>query len=368
MRILHIVDSLGLGGAQSVLKGIFEAQKENEEIFLIALRKRKINVKIDHPNVIVNKSDKKYSFSPLKDIKKLIRKENTNIIHCHLFRSQIFGFILKSLYFPYIKLIFHEHGEVFQNHKIYNFFMKISKKKVDLYLAVSKATKYVLFNKIKIPENKIQILYNFVDLEKFDVKKINLDINNERQKLKINTDEFIIGFVGRLCKIKGCEYLIKSLPYLNFNYKCLIAGDGPDLTNLKKLSKILGLEEKIVFLGYINNIHEYYPLINALVIPSSSEASPMAFYEAQAFGIPVIGSDVPALNEFIIKGKNGFLFEYGNYNDLARILNSINCNKTILKSMYEFSKENIQKYSLDNYLKQLNEIYNKMLLYPNVVT
>lgn len=59
MRILHIIDSLGLGGAQTVVKGVFESQFKNDNIFLYSLRKGKINTKINHKNVKVYDSTKK---------------------------------------------------------------------------------------------------------------------------------------------------------------------------------------------------------------------------------------------------------------------------------------------------------------------
>ncbi len=80
MRILHLIDSLGLGGAQTLVKGIFEVQKNNADIFLYALRKREINVKVDHLNVRCYKSESKYSFGPLRELKGIIEKEKVEVI------------------------------------------------------------------------------------------------------------------------------------------------------------------------------------------------------------------------------------------------------------------------------------------------
>jgi len=113
MKILHIIDSLGLGGAQTVVRGIFESQKDNRDIFLFALRRRDITMEIDHINVKIFNSNKKYSFKPLIKLKELIRKEGIEVLHCHLFKSQLFGVIIKIFYFPKIKIIFQEHGKIF---------------------------------------------------------------------------------------------------------------------------------------------------------------------------------------------------------------------------------------------------------------
>jgi len=361
MKILHIIDSFGLGGAQTVVKGIFESQKSNKNIFLFALRKKEISTKINHKNTIIHKSNKKYSFSPLKQLKYIIEKEKIEVLHCHLFKSQFFGWILKKYYFPNIKLIIHEHGKIFKNYFYYNKFMNIAQKQTNLFLAVSRATKQKLIEKATINSKKIKVLYNFVDLGRFNRKNIKVDIQKEREKLWIKKDEFVVGFAGRLSKVKGCGYLIGALPYLNFDYKVLITGEGPEKRKLEKLAKRLKVQDKIIFLGYIEKIEKIYPLFDVLVMPSLSEASPMAFYEAQAYGIPVIGSNISAINEFIIPNKNGNLFKVKNRKDLAKEMNKIFEDKKNLKQMRKYSIENIKNYSLREYVINLNKLYSGIL-------
>lgn len=357
MKILHIIDSLGLGGAQTVVKGIFESQKENKNLYLFCLRKREINININHPNVAIFDSKAKYSFGPIRNLKRIIEKEKIDILHCHLFRSQVFGWILKKYYFPNIKLIFHEHGRIFQDNFIYNLFMRISEKYVDKIIAVSKITKDKLIKKAGILENKIDVLPNFVDLKKFNRDNITWDNKEEKRKLGIKEDEFVIGFVGRLARVKGCEYLIKSLPYLDFSYKVLIAGDGPEKEKIEKLAKDLGVGGKVMFLGYRENAIFVYSLLDVLIVPSLSEASPMVLYETQAMEIPAIVSNVSGLNEVVKDNKNGLLFESKDYIDLAEKMKNLYPNNDLRKQLIENSLENVKKYSLEEYLINLNKTY-----------
>lgn len=359
-NILHIIDSLGLGGAQFIVKGFFESCSENKNIFLFSLRKREINIKVNHQNVCIFDSDKKYSFKPIKELIKYIKDNQIEILHCHLFKSQFFGLLLKIFYFPKIKLIFHEHGQIFQKSFYYKHLMRFSKKWVDLFLAVSYATEAELIKKSAISKEKIKNLHNFIDLDKFDRKKITLNILEEKKKLGIKNNEFIIGFVGRFAKVKGCEYLIKSLPYLDFDYKCLIAGDGELRNNLEQLAKTLKVDDKVIFLGYQKDVLKIYPLIDVLVMPSKSEASPMAFYEAQALGVPIIGSNVSAINEFVLSNKNGLLFEFGNSKELAEKVRILYANKILKNMMGKYAIKNIQKFSLKKYLNNLNNIYKEL--------
>jgi L-malate glycosyltransferase len=360
MKVLHIIDSLGLGGAQTVVKGILEYQQENKDIFLYALRKREITTEIKHANVKIFESAKKYSLEPLFELKKLVQKEKIDILHCHLFRSNVFGWLLKIIWFPKIRLIFHEHGEIFQNHILYNLFVRLSKKNVDKFIAVSRTTKEELVKKVGILESKINVLSNFVDLEKFSRGNITWNIQKERERLGINKEEFVIGFVGRLAKVKGCEYLIKSLPYLDFKYKVLISGDGPERITLEKLAGSLKVSSNIIFLGYRKDIVFVYSLLDVLVVPSLCESFGLSVVESQAMGIPVIVSNVDGLNEIVNDQKNGLIFKVKDHGDLAEKITILKNNYLKKESIVKNAYIDVRKYSLDNYLNNLNKIYGQL--------
>ncbi len=358
MKILHIIDHIALGGAQSVVKGFFDYQKDNKDIYLFSLRKENANIGIDHENVFVYKSSQKYSLIPLKEIREIIKEEKIDVLHCHLFRSQVFGWILKKFYFPDIKLIIHEHGKIFQKNWYYKLFMRVARKKVNLFIAVSYTTKKELMNKANIPEEKIKVLYNFVDLEKFNRKNITWNIEKEKEKLGIKKDEFVIGFVGRLVKVKGCEYLIRALPYLKFKYKVVIAGDGPLKKKLENLAEELGVTENVIFLGYTENIVKTYSLMDCSVVSSLLESFGLAAIEAQAIEIPVIVSDIPALNE-TINSENGLFFKIEDFEDLAAQINKLRDGK-LRKQLVKNGLENVQRFGLDNYIEELNKIYKEI--------
>lgn len=357
IKILHIIDSLGLGGAQIIIKGIFEYQQSNNNIFLVTLREKKITIKIDHKNINIYHSCKKYSLAPLFFLKDFIKKEKIEVLHCHLVRSQIFGYILKKIYFPNIKLIFHEHGRIFTNNLIYNVFLKLAKSKVDLFLAVSRVTRDQLSKKINIENNKIKVLYNFINLDKFNKKNISCDIEKERKNLGIEENDLIIGYVGRLAKIKGVRYLIKALAYLKFPYKVLIIGDGSEKAYLEYLSRKNKVDNNVLFLGYRNDIVSIYSLLDVLVVPSLSESFGLSVVEAQASGVPVIASNILALNEIIKDRENGLLFEVKDKKDLAEKIKLFYFNKETRSGIINNGLENVKKYGLDRYIKKLNNCY-----------
>jgi|LGOV01.1.fsa_nt_gb glycosyltransferase involved in cell wall biosynthesis len=363
MNVLHIIDSLGMGGAQTVVKGIFEKQKENENIFLFALRQREITTEVDHKNVIIYNSKLRYSLSPVSTLKKVIKEEDIDILYCHLLRSQVFGLVLKKLFFPKIRLVFHEHGEIFRKKPQFILFLKLHHKTVDLFIAVSEATKQRLIEDAAIPEEKIKVLYNFVDLKKFNPGGLEKDNRDEqRVKLGIENDCFVVGFAGRLSDVKGCDILIKSVPYIDIpNFKLFIAGDGTRRSMLGELVEDLNLTSKIIFLGYVKDIVEFYTAMDCLVVPSRSESFGLSVVEAQACGVPVIASDILSLNEIIIDGKTGLLFEPCNKQDLAEKIMLIYTDNTLRENMVKSALMSVQKYSLATYLTNSEGIYRGLV-------
>jgi len=356
MNILHIIDSLSFGGAQIVLKNILEKNNSEEsenKVFAFVLRKRKENIKINSKNFFFSKHKFIFSFFPIFELKKEIEKRKIQILHCHLFRSQVFAFILKIFFFPKIKIIFHEHSHDFCYEIWHRIFSKIAKNKVNLFIAISKDIEKMLIKKIKVKKENIKLLRNFVKKEKFNPNKITkLQKAKIKERFSVKENDFIIGFVGRLSKVKGCRYLIKASKYLDFNFKIFIFGKGEENKNLKKISN-----EKIHFFKFQENMENIYLLFDILVIPSLNEGGPLTAIEAQMMGIPVIGSDTVGINEIIKNKENGLLFEKCNEKDIAKKIIKIHKDKNLTKKIIKNGFENIKNYSFKKFKNNLDKIY-----------
>lgn len=364
MRALHLIDSLSMGGAQTFIKGILEHNFGNDNIYLYALRESKIMLKIKHCNVITHAGTARYSFKPLLNMKILIEKDSIDIIHCHLFRSQLFGWLLKKLYFPDIILIYHEHGKIFNNSILYKLFIKCTKSKVDLYIAVSKATKRHLINYANAPEEKIRILYNFVNFKRFDKSNVKWNTSDEREKLGFCRNDFVVGFAGRLVKRKGWRTFIDAAALIlkeQTNVTFLIAGDGDDKNKMLDLINKKKLSNKVKYLGYVADMVWFYSLLDCFIIPSYWEPMGLTEIEAQAMGVPVISSDVEALNEIMRHGENGLLFTSKDGTGLAAIFLKLITDQELKKSLVLGGYETVKVFSLEDYNEKLSGIYKELL-------
>jgi glycosyltransferase involved in cell wall biosynthesis len=355
--VLYLIDHIELGGAQRIITSLLYKNnffKENNiDIRLQTLKKPR-------EKRFVKKLENEDEFSLFKILKliKIVNSSKYDLIHCHLSKSIIFCLLFAN---KNKKIIVHEHGKILRKGLLYESCLKMFKHKVDLFLAVSRTVKHKLISKAKIPKDKIEVLYNPVDLGVFNIGNVNkTKINHKKEKIDIKKNEFVIGFVGRLSEVKGCKYLIKSLPHLDFKYKLLILGEGPEKENLKKLSKDFGVSNNVKFLGYKKNVEKYYSLFDLLVLPSLSESFGLVALEAQSMGIAIISSKISAFKEILSNNENVLFFESQNEKDLADKIKKLCSDKKLSKKLIKNGLENVKKYDLESYINNLTEIYKKI--------
>ncbi|MDF3002385.1 MAG: hypothetical protein K0Q48_2504 [Bacillota bacterium] len=108
----------------------------------------------------------------------------------------------------------------------------------------------------------------------------------------------------------------KEQPSRKKNLKLVLAGDGALFEEMKTLAANLGIRDRVVFLGYIKNVHELYPCCDAAVSTSKIEGLPFNIMEAMACGLPVVASDIKGHRELVEHGVNGLLFGSGDKEQL----------------------------------------------------
>jgi glycosyltransferase involved in cell wall biosynthesis len=362
MRILYLIDTLSLGGAQTVLKGIFENQKTNNDIYIYALRRTEITVNIDHPNVIIDDSPDKYSIGPFFRLKKIIKSHKIEIIHCQLPRSHVFGYFIKKYFNKKLKLIIHEQGDIFENFTLHSHFLRKAAGFAALFIACSNSTRKVLLSKTGISEEKAVTIYNFVDTEKFNPMITEDFRDSERNEKSISSDCFVFGFAGRLIERKGWkEFVLSAKAFTDEkNVKFVIAGGGEDESELKELIVNSGLDKKVIYLGYYDDMPKFYALIDCLVVPSHWEPMGITEIEAMALKIPVIASNVIGLNEVVVDNQTGLLFNAEDINALENAIKLIYSEKELRLRLTEMAFSVLGKFTYETFQNKLNEAYKKI--------
>lgn len=185
-----------------------------------------------------------------------------------------------------------------------------------------------------------------------------------RQKLGLN-DEKILLTTSRLVIRKGIDTVLHAMPIIMkkfSNIKYLVVGDGPDKEKLIDLSKKLGIDNKVRFCGFVSEEikKDCYLASDVYVMPSKFgdlgevEGFGISFLEANAHGLPVIGSNVGGITDAVENGKNGFLVDPDDPNQLAeKVINLLN-DPLRCQQMAESGKERIRKQF--NWVKIVDDI------------
>jgi glycosyltransferase involved in cell wall biosynthesis len=362
MKILHLVDTLWLGGAQSVIKGIFKNQRNNSNIFLYSLRDTKYAIPIEHKNIFSCKSSFKYTFRPLKEIRKIIKRYKIEVLHCHLPRSIFFGYLLKTFYFPHIKLVFHKHGLIHDNW-FFQKVIKIIKNKADLFIVVSESTRDKLIEKSGVSLNKISVLYNYVDSFEFGRNNITWDIKSEKSRLHLGDNDFIVGYAGRLYKRKGWREFVKAAIILKNeeNIKFVIAGDGPNKRSLNRIINRNYLSHNVKYVGNVKKMVHFYSVLDCFVLPSHWEGLPIVQLEAMAMELPIVSCNGPGMAEVPEKDDSEVLFvNVKSPQEIADKIIYLKANPEIGKKLGENALKKASVYNITSYLKNLEIIYQKL--------
>jgi glycosyltransferase involved in cell wall biosynthesis len=252
----------------------------------------------------------------------------------------------------------------------FNFMLRSYEKKLmdrsDALIAVSKYTVNELTELYGINEEKIHVIYNGVDINKFKPRTNKTELKRE---FGLDEKQKTVLFVGRLYHRKGLETLLHSVPPVLQEFKDVkfaISGTGfkEKEESLKMLAKELDIEEHVTFLGYVpdEKLPYLYAASDIFVLPAIYENFPFAILEAQATGLAVISTKVGGIPEFLVDNENGFLIDPGDTAQLTKKVLTLLQDPKLAKEMGERGRKLIEeKLSWRLITKQVVDLYHKLL-------
>lgn len=194
-------------------------------------------------------------------------------------------------------------------------------------------------------KGKMEIIPNGVDLTNFAKEFDPKYLDEFRKELGIKDDEKVVTTISRLVYKNGIDTLIKAIKDLPI--KVMIIGVGKLETKLRALAQELGVKHKILFIGYVNqrDLPRYLKVSDIFVRTSRSEGLGSAFLESMAADVPVIGTKVGGIPDFLKEGETGLFAEVANPRDLALRINEYISNQ----ALYEKIKVNGKNLVMQNY-------------------
>jgi len=199
----------------------------------------------------------------------------------------------------------------------------------------------------------VEVIPNGVDLEKFK----SLNFSKERHRIIC---------VAHLKKVKGVRYLIQAMPEVLKEFpdaKLVLIGEGPEEKRLKLKVERLKLEKYAEFKRSLSHerIPEELAKSEVFVLPSISEGMGIAIIEAQAAGIPVIGTKVGGIPDIIEDHKTGLLVEPENPNEIAKAIIKIFSDSEFVQNLVQNAKVNLEKYDWQSIAQKVDLIYKELI-------
>lgn len=305
--------------------------------------------------------DKSLDIAAIGKIKKVIQEVKPDIVHTHASLSAR----IAAKQYGKCKIIYTKHCD-FPISSKYRFWIVrkinqiLNESLTDKIIATSKMAKENLI-KQGIHENYIETVLNGVD----GLQETKMEEKEKiRKQYQITSDEITVGYLARVEELKGHRYLIEAANELRDKpIKFLIMGSGSYEETAKALVKQYGLEEKVIFTGFISDVEKMLNVIDIQVNASYlSETTNLALLEGMSLGIPTVATKCGGTPDMIQDFENGILVEKADSKALAEGIRKIIDNREKWLEMKEKSKKIFQKrYTSQVYAKQIEKIYESMV-------
>lgn len=209
------------------------------------------------------------------------------------------------------------------------------------------------------------VVSNGVDLENFSKEFSETELFSAKEEIEKKEGDIFLITSSRLVYKNAVDQIIKALSHLPKNFNLLIAGEGEERQTLEDLAEKLSLKERVKFLGVIS--HQKLPLYlkvsDIFIRPSRSEGMGNSFIEAMASGIPVIGTPVGGIPDFLEDEKTGLFCEVDNPEDIAKQVKRLIEDNKLRQNIVENAREMVAKdYSWGNISQKMKkEVFDGIL-------
>lgn len=360
MKILHVITTLGYGGAERLLLDTVSEQQENHTFHIVYFKGEPYLKEKFPPDVTIHKVS--LGVKTVNELNLIYNKVQPDLIHTHLGHADLFG--LWAFRNRPVKKLCTMHNIWFKwdwrdylFFGLYKFLIKRQVNNVN-YISISDAVHEHVKNRLKVSDENAHLLYNAIP-----ENKDSLDQSVAKQELSFSDDNFLILFMGRLRIQKSVDTLIKAVSLIKnelreHNSKVLIVGNGVLKNELRDLSNQLNLEDIISFEGITASPEIYHDAADLFVLPSVFEGFGLVILESFRAKTPVIATNIEGPRELIIDNENGYLFEPKDFKGLSNKILKLLKDSSKLKSLGEKGYNTFRKeFHISNYVTELEKIY-----------
>lgn len=365
MKILHIIDTLEMGGAENVLIGLAAGQlqlgHEVEVMPLVCTEGTPVRSKIEEKGVKVSPLKARGSlYDPILVVKIAKAIKHYDIVHVHLFPAFYWTAFAKMFSFSRVPLVYTEHstnnrrrGKPFfhyvDEHVYQHYYKKIiacAEKVLETFQEAFPMVKHTCF------------INNGINIETFrDAKPY-----TKKEFLGVEEDTFLVTMVARFMAMKRQDTIVEAISKLPSNvHAVFVGGDAGDdgLVRVKRMAEEKGISDRVHFLYIRKDVPRILKTSDVVIMASDYEGLSLSSIEGMAAGKPFIASDVNGLREVV--GGAGLLFENKDSNALAVLINQLATDKVYNEAVAGRCTARAQLYDVSIMVRSYMDVYKNVL-------
>ena len=347
MKVLHVIASLEIGGAQQLLVDLLPLQATSDDVHLLVYERvhNDYEKALEQAGINIICLNECYFHNPriFFHLRKIFK--DYDLVHAHLFPT-IYWSSLAARGLK-VKLVYTEHSTS-NSRRNKCFFRPIERfmySRYDKIISISQQTQDALVSWLRQDDERFVVINNGVDIEKFSSVKAPVIPNS-------------LIMVSRFVSSKDQETVIRSLMYIDSNVTLYFVGDGDNRAYCEELTRGLGVSDRVHFLGSRSDIPELVASSYIGIQSSNWEGFGLTAVELMAAGKPVLASDVKGLQQ-VLEGA-GIIFSKGSADELAQKITSLLENKQYYEKIACACKQRAQKYDISIMAENYKSVYYEL--------
>ena len=368
MKVIHLISGGDSGGAKTHVHSLLQNLTRTIDVTMVCFMEGPFAQEARELGIRTVVLPGRNLLRTYRTLKRMIREEGYEIIHCHGARGNMMGALLRrATGLPVVTTVHSDYrldylGRPFSRLS-YGTINTIALRLLDYRIGVSDAMTDLLISRGFDPD-KLFTIYNGLD---FTPRTPALGRAEYFRSVGLDADEdsVVVGIAARLNPVKDIGTLVRGFAIAHQScpkLRLLIAGDGEQMDMLKKLSAELGVERQVCFAGWITDTDSFYHAIDINTLTSLSETFPYSLTEGARAALPTVASRVGGVPYLIEHGIHGLLFQAGDAEGLARCLVSLARDPTLREHLgqrlYQRAKAD---FSLESTLERQLTIYRTIL-------
>ncbi|MBN1127973.1 MAG: glycosyltransferase family 4 protein [Chitinispirillaceae bacterium] len=380
LRICHLITRLDMGGsAENTLLTVIGLRERGYAVDLVCGRSDNPaspsetealarGVRIIQIDELVRPVDPVRDAIALFRMVLLMKKRRYHLLHTHTSKAGIVGRI--AGYIAGVPVVVHTpHGHIFYGYfsslltRFFTWLERIITRNTDALITLTNKEKQDYLARNIGTADRIHPILSGIDLRPFGARKTGRE--RLRESVGLRADDFVAGTVARLVPVKNHGLIIDAVARIRDrcpSLRCVWIGDGERRPVLENRIQTLGLADRFIFLGWRSDIARCLFLFDLFVMCSHNEGMGRAFIEAQASGVPVVGSRVGGVEEAIAEGKTGFLVDPLDSGGLAQVLERLYADREGLSRMSATCRSFVDPaFGKEVMVEKINALYHRLL-------